>query len=78
MSSVRMRDCSVCGGKEMYSTKTSANGGYGPALLPSLGRLFKPAKFDVYVCESCGHTTFFADKETRKRLQETSRWKKVR
>ena len=40
----------------MFTTRTSANGGYGPTLLPRLGKLFSSAKFDVYLCGTCGHT----------------------
>lgn len=71
-------ECVVCGATEAYVTRTGANGGYGPALLPGLGRLFSPAKFDLRVCASCGHVAFFADAEMRRRMQASGKWTKAR
>ncbi|MFT5049727.1 MAG: DNA-directed RNA polymerase subunit RPC12/RpoP [Chlamydiales bacterium] len=71
-----MRRCPSCNGGEVYSRKTNANGGYGPRLLPGLGRLFKPAKMDVYVCADCGHMAFFADAEARGRVSDTFHWRR--
>ena len=71
--------CPACASKQMYTTRTSASGTYGPNLLPRLGRLFQFAKFDVYLCGACGHTSFYASPETLANLdtEGEGRWKKV-
>jgi len=77
MSSAHRSGCTACGGKEVYTTKTNANGGYGPALLSGLGRFLDPAKMDVHVCADCGHIELFADGDTRQRLRGSGRWRKA-
>jgi predicted nucleic-acid-binding Zn-ribbon protein len=71
--------CPNCGGHELYiSTKpVSAGGGYAPDYLPGLGKLFRTAKFDVVVCESCGLTRMFASTAARAALQESPRWQRL-
>ena len=70
-SKTRGETCTACEAREVHHRRVSANGGYGPRLLEGLGRLFKPAKLDVYLCAACGHVEFFADEATRERVRET-------
>ena len=79
MTDAARNTCPACGSKQMYTTRTSANGGYGPTLLPRLGRLFQPAKFDVYLCGNCGHTAFYATEETLDNLDREGegKWRRV-
>ncbi|MCB9881089.1 MAG: hypothetical protein H6834_04805 [Planctomycetes bacterium] len=74
------RTCLSCGSTDLWRTTTPANGGYGPALLPSLGALFKSAKFDLVLCADCGHVAFYADKDALQRLKEKKpkRWTRVK
>ncbi len=70
--------CVACGERAVHTTITGANGGYGPTLLPRLGRMFQPAKFEVCVCSDCGHTLFFAAPEARKKLaQNPGKWRRI-
>ena len=80
MNAKRPRTCPSCGSKEIYTRETIANGGYGPTLLYGLGRLFKPAKFDVYLCGDCGHTSFYATSDTLDRLDRSGYgyWSRVK
>ena len=69
--------CTACESKAVYHCTAGANGAYGPALLRGLGRLFRPAKMEVYMCTDCGHMQFFADAEARKAVKERFAWKRV-
>jgi predicted nucleic-acid-binding Zn-ribbon protein len=68
--------CGDCGGN-LYETTTASNGGYGPALLPGLGRFMHYARFRVVVCEACGLTRFYADSQARSRLAGSGRWRRI-
>ncbi|MGB0388653.1 MAG: hypothetical protein ACPGWR_27850 [Ardenticatenaceae bacterium] len=71
-------ECPECKSKELYrSQEVAAGGAYGPNLLPHLGGYFSPAKFIVVVCESCGLTRFFASQEARRKLSESSKWRRL-
>ena len=77
MSESHMASCPSCGSKDLFTTKTAANGGHGPTLLPRLGKLFQSAKFDLYLCGKCGHVSFFADEESLNELDRSGqgKWK---
>ena len=69
--------CPHCNSTSLYESEaTSAKGGYGPNLLPGLGFFHNPA-FRVVVCSECGATQFFADKLTRAKLAQSSKWKRL-
>jgi predicted nucleic-acid-binding Zn-ribbon protein len=51
------KTCRNCGGTELLHKEVSANGGYGPALLP-LG-IFSFPKFHIQVCGACGLVEWF-------------------
>ncbi len=68
MEESHRKTCLSCGSKNIYMTSASANGGYGPTLLPKLGELFRKAKFDLYLCGKCGHVSFFADEDSLQSL----------
>lgn len=71
--------CPHCGGRSIFRRgDVSSGGGYGPRLLPGLGRLFFRATFTILVCEACGLTRFFADKEARSKLAQSGSWTRVR
>jgi hypothetical protein len=55
------KSCRNCGSDEIYSQEVSANGGYGPRLLP-LG-LFSSATFRIRICGDCGLVEWFVPQE---------------
>ncbi len=69
--------CPECDGRNLFFTEVSSGGGYGPILLPGLGRLFRLAKFRVLVCEGCGLTRFYAEPNARAKLPTSRRWSRV-
>jgi predicted nucleic-acid-binding Zn-ribbon protein len=75
--------CLNCGAKTLYrSREVSASGGYGPDLLPGLGRaiagLIKTSgRFTLVVCADCGLARFFATAEARSRLADSRDWAKL-
>lgn len=77
MSSAKVNECTACGGKDIYVRKVNANGGYGPFLLRGLGAFFRPAKMNIYICASCGHMEYYADREAVGRLKGSS-WTRLR
>lgn len=60
--------CRKCGGTEFVSREVSANGGYGPHLLP-LG-IFSSAKFVLVVCSGCGLTDWHVSPKYLERVRE--------
>jgi len=66
-----MKSCPSCGSTQIWVATTDANGGYGPTLLPKLGKMFKPAKFDVHLCGKCGHVSFFVTEATLANLDRS-------
>ena len=70
------RECPGCGGRRLYAADDVVEGGRrGPTLLPGLGSLFLYAKFEVVVCADCGLTRFFASRQARERLSDSTRWR---
>ena len=71
--------CPNCESRNLYKTKqaTGAKGGYGPDLLPGLGRWFRAPRFHVVVCRDCGLTRFFADDEDRGGLDNPKFWERL-
>jgi RNase P subunit RPR2 len=75
-----MKPCPECGSDRQYRYKKplSAQGGYGPDMLPRLGaNMFSPAKFVPVVCAECGFMRFFATKEALIRLESSEHWTQV-
>ena len=70
--------CPECGSKELYrSDPIGASGGYGPNLLPGLGKWYSSASFALVVCPACGLTRFFAAPEAREKLPTSDHWTPV-
>lgn len=71
------KQCPECGSSNLYcSDPIAAVGGYGPDLLPGLGKLFSSARFTAVLCADCGLTRYYATKETIGRLGQSSKWRK--
>lgn len=71
------KTCPECGGKNLHrSLPTGAAGGYGPDLLPGLGKLFSSAEFYAVLCADCGLTRYYTTKETIARVGGSSKWQK--
>lgn len=70
--------CPNCNGRELYRTVHpigSGGGGHAPNYLPGLSSsIFTAAKFEIVVCEGCGLTRFFANREAREKLSSSSKW----
>ena len=66
--------CPECDGHSLYQTTTRSGGGYGPVLLPRLGRFLRMADFHVLVCADCGLTRFYAEPSARAKLPTASQW----
>ena len=71
--------CPNCQSRNQYKTKKPAasRGGYGPDLLPGIGRWFRGGSFDVVVCRDCGLTRFFVQDEDREDLDDSSKWERL-
>jgi predicted nucleic-acid-binding Zn-ribbon protein len=69
--------CVECSSPRLFETTTGANGGYGPTLLPGLGRFLHVPRFRVLICESCGLTRFYAEPAARSRLEDSKHWRRV-
>lgn len=75
-----MIPCPECGSKRIYRYKkhVDAGGAYGPDLLPKLASgMFSLAKLLPVVCMDCGLTRFYASKEARYKLEESTHWEAV-
>lgn len=71
------KQCPECGSSNLHSSSPiAAVGGYGPDLLPGLGKLFSSASFIAVLCADCGLTRYYATKETIGRLGQTGKWRK--
>jgi predicted nucleic-acid-binding Zn-ribbon protein len=69
--------CPACGRNNRYASEISANGGYGPALLPGVGNLLHPALLTVVVCADCGLTQFFAGEREREKITDSGVWTRL-
>jgi predicted nucleic-acid-binding Zn-ribbon protein len=70
--------CPSCGGRNLYEgPAVSAGGGHAPNYLPGLGTWWRAETFQPVICRDCGLTRFFASKEAREKLAESSKWKRV-
>ena len=71
--------CPECGGRDLYQTEKpiDASGGHGPNLLPGLGRFFQGGKMTVVACADCGAMRLFADDESRRKLRDAKKWRRV-
>jgi predicted nucleic-acid-binding Zn-ribbon protein len=71
--------CPECGGKNLHrSAPTGAAGGYGPDLLPGLGKLFSSAEFTAVLCADCGLVRYYATQDTLARLGASSKWHRLK
>lgn len=68
--------CPECEGLSLFRTTTASGGGYGPILLPGLGRFMRVADFEVVVCADCGLTRFYASEDARSQLGGARRWQR--
>ena len=72
------KQCPECGSDNLHgSGPISAVGGYGPDLLPGLGKLFSNASFMAVLCADCGLTRYYATSETIGRLKQSDKWRKL-
>jgi predicted nucleic-acid-binding Zn-ribbon protein len=70
--------CPECGKRNLFrSVEVSAGGGYAPNYLPGLGNFFASAKFTLVVCQDCGLTRHYADKEARAKLAASTKWNRL-
>ena len=71
--------CPACGGKDLYVTAKTiqGGGGYAPDLLPGLHRWFKPGAFRAVLCADCGLHRMFAEPEARESVRSSSKWKRL-
>ena len=70
----RNTQCPECDGHSLYHTTARSGSGYGPVLLPGLGRFLRMADFHVVVCADCGLTRFYAAQDARSKLRTSKRW----
>ncbi len=71
------QNCPECSGSNLFCTETNSGGGYGPILLPGLGRFLRMAKFRVVVCADCGLTRFYAEPNALAKLPAANAWRRV-
>jgi predicted nucleic-acid-binding Zn-ribbon protein len=71
--------CPNCQSRNLYKTNkpVASGGGYGPNLLPGLGRWFREGRFDLLVCRDCGLTQFFVHEEDRGDLDDSKKWERL-
>ena len=48
-----------------------------PIFCPGLSGFWVGAKFRVVVCSECGATQFFADEQSRAKLAQSDKWKRL-
>ncbi|NBV24698.1 MAG: hypothetical protein EBS05_22605 [Proteobacteria bacterium] len=78
------KNCPECGTQSLFQSTTNAGGGYGPVLLPGLGKMAFWGKvqtvmpqFRVVVCAACGLTRFYAEAAACARLPEADNWQRI-
>ena len=72
------KQCPECGSNNLHESKpVAAAGGYGPDLLPGLGRLLSSAQFSVVLCADCGLARYYATKDTIERVGSSSKWRRL-
>ena len=71
--------CPECGKSNLFKSVAaiSAGGGHAPNYLPGLGTLLFAAKLHVVVCQDCGLTRHFAEKEGLAKLSQSEKWKRL-
>ena len=76
---MRPSPCPNCQSKDMFKTvkPVSSGGGYAPDNLPGIGGRFGSAKFEVIVCNSCGLTRWFAEKDALAKLPTSKKWERM-
>lgn len=67
--------CVNCRSDSLYSSKSRRP--FGSELYTALGGMFTPPEMTVVLCQSCGHTSLFADKDARSKVVESPHWKKL-
>lgn len=75
---MKITPCPNCRGKSLYkSNQVSAGGGHAPNYLPTLGKGWGSAKFEVVLCRDCGLTRFFASQEAAQKVSGSKKWTRV-
>jgi predicted nucleic-acid-binding Zn-ribbon protein len=72
-----LSSCPCCEGNELYTHTIDSDGYLGPNLLPGLGGLWRNPKFNIVVCQECGHTQFFVDPQSLDKLPNTKGWRRI-
>lgn len=75
MSELR-KECLSCGSNELYSHQSRSVSGTTD-LYPGLGAFMTPASVTTVLCRECGHTSLYASKEAREKLDESGHWQKL-
>jgi predicted nucleic-acid-binding Zn-ribbon protein len=70
--------CSNCGSDSLYVTRVASGGGYGPQLLPGLGKFLRFPYFHLVACSDCGYVHFFMDEDAKSKLAQCKKWKQLR
>ncbi|BCM90163.1 hypothetical protein IAD21_02014 [Abditibacteriota bacterium] len=63
------KQCSECGGREIYTTGTYR---ISPSniLLPRITNFTKQPRVEIYVCGNCGFHQMFIEQETLQKVKE--------
>jgi hypothetical protein len=69
------KQCSECGGREIYVRNWRLEGVLG-GLLPDVTGMFKAdPKVEIYVCGQCGHYQLFLGPDTVAKIKEEFEYK---
>ena len=71
------RECPHCGRTNLFRSAASSGGGHAPNYLPGLGSFFRSARFEVIVCQDCGLTRFFAERDAMRKITDSKKWQRV-
>ena len=75
---MKVSACPNCKSKTLYrSEEMSSGGGHAPNYLPGLGKGFRSARFEIILCRDCGMTRFFATVESRRKVSDSKKWRRV-
>ena len=73
----RTRQCSACGGTEIYTTEVSAGGGYAPDLLPGAHPWWRSGKLEIYVCTTCGLLQHYVPDGDLDEVRESKKFRRL-
>jgi predicted nucleic-acid-binding Zn-ribbon protein len=63
------KQCSECGGTDIYTAETNAVA-QGINLLPKFGTFWGIATIEIYICAKCGHHQMFVPEKYLAEVQE--------